>query len=86
MYRAFPLNTQYEETNVAFQSHADTTAAVNSFLLSGCGMAPSNVWVNGGNAFGTVGMIGTTDEHEMEVRSGGNAVDAQGVALAAIQG
>jgi trimeric autotransporter adhesin len=52
----------------------NTTAAVNSFLLSGCGTTPSNAWVNGGNAFGTVGVIGTTDAQQMEVRSGGNAV------------
>jgi hypothetical protein len=53
----------------------NTTAAVNSFLLSGCGTTPSNAWVNGGNSFGgSVSVIGTTDTNQMEVRSGGNAV------------
>ncbi len=52
----------------------NTPAAVNSFLLSGCGTTPSNAWVNGGNAFGAAAVIGTTDAHQMEVRSGGNAV------------
>jgi hypothetical protein len=53
----------------------NTTSAVNSFLLSGCGTTPSNAWVNGGNSFGgSVSVIGTTDTNQMEVRSGGNAV------------
>ncbi len=53
----------------------NTTAAVDSFLLSGCGTTPSNAWVNGGNSFGgSVSVIGTTDTNQMEVRSGGNAV------------
>lgn len=52
----------------------NTPAAVQSFLLAGCGAAPGNAWVNGGNSFGGVGVIGTTDAQQMEVRSGGNAV------------
>jgi len=52
----------------------NTPAAVQSFLLAGCGGAPSNAWTNGGNSFGGVGTIGTLDDQQLEVRSGGNAV------------
>jgi hypothetical protein len=51
-----------------------TVAAVNSFLLAGCG-AGSNGWVQGGNAFGAPGVLGTSDAQPMTVKSGGNAVN-----------
>jgi hypothetical protein len=41
---------------------------VNSFLLSGCG---NNAWVQGGNAFGAPGVIGTTDNQILTVQSAG---------------
>jgi hypothetical protein len=43
-------------------------SAVNSFLLSGCG---NNAWVQGGNAFGAPGVIGTTDNQILTVQSAG---------------
>jgi hypothetical protein len=49
-----------------------TVAAVNSFLLTGCGTA--NAFVQGGNAFGAPGILGTNDAQPMTVKSGGNAV------------
>ena len=50
----------------------NTPAAVQSFLLSGC---PGTAWVQGGNAFGVPGEIGTNDIQPMTVKSGGTAVN-----------
>ncbi len=47
----------------------NTPAAVQSFLLAGCGTA-SNGWVQGGNAFGAPGVIGTTDGQPLMVGTG----------------
>jgi trimeric autotransporter adhesin len=46
-----------------------TVAAVNSFLLAGCGTT-SNGWVQGGNAFGAPGVLGTTDGQSLTVGTG----------------
>jgi hypothetical protein len=48
----------------------NTPAAVQSFLLSGC---PGTAWVQGGNAFGAPGVIGTSDAQPLTVKSGGTA-------------
>jgi trimeric autotransporter adhesin len=47
----------------------NTPAAVQSFLLAGCA---GTAWVQGGNAFGVPGVIGTTDAQSLTVRSGGS--------------
>ena len=49
----------------------NTPAAVQSFLLSGC---PGTAWVQGGNAFGVPGVIGTTDGQPLTVVSGGATI------------
>jgi hypothetical protein len=51
----------------------NTPAAVQSFLLAGCGVSV-NGWVQGGNAFGAPGVIGTADAQPLTVRSGGGEV------------
>ncbi|MEQ1595852.1 MAG: tail fiber domain-containing protein [Casimicrobium sp.] len=52
----------------------NTPAAVQSFLLAGCG-AGSNAWVQGGNAFGAPGVMGTTDGQPLTVQSGGSDIN-----------
>lgn len=54
----------------------NTPAAVQSFLLSGCGTS-ANAWVNGGNSFGAPGEIGTNDDQALRVKSGGGFLAAQ---------
>jgi hypothetical protein len=54
----------------------NTVSAVNSFLLAGCG-AGANGWVQGGNSFGTFGIIGTNDDQAMMLKSSGSFVSAQ---------
>ena len=49
----------------------NSTAAVSSFLATGCATGNANAWVQGGNAFGTDGVIGTKDSGNLTVRSGG---------------
>ncbi len=49
----------------------NTPAAVQSFLLSGC---PGTAWVQGGNAFGFPGVIGTNDAQPLTVKSGGTTL------------
>lgn len=52
-----------------------TTAAITSFLASGCALGGAiNAWTLGGNAFGAAGVIGTTDAFPLTVQSGGSAV------------
>jgi hypothetical protein len=46
-----------------------TIAAVNSFLLAGCGTT-SNGWVQGGNAFGVPGVLSTSDGQSLTVGTG----------------
>jgi trimeric autotransporter adhesin len=43
-----------------------TPAAVQSFLLAGCA---GTAWVQGGNAFGATGVIGTTDNNAFEIKA-----------------
>ncbi len=50
-----------------------TPAAVQSFLLSGCGTAV-NGFVQGGNAFGATAVLGTNDNNALEFRVRGNKV------------
>jgi trimeric autotransporter adhesin len=49
----------------------NTPAAVQSFLLAGCGAAGANAFVNGGNAFGVPAVLGTTDGQPLTVGIGG---------------
>lgn len=51
----------------------NTPAAVQSFLLSGCGTA-ANGFVQGGNAFGATAVLGTNDDTALEFRVRGNTV------------
>lgn len=46
---------------------------VQSFLLSGCGSALT--WNQGGNAFGTPGVIGTTDAQSLTITAGGPTLE-----------
>ena len=49
-----------------------TTAAITSFLASGCALGGAiNAWTLGGNAFGAAGVIGTTDAFPVTLQSGG---------------
>ncbi len=53
-----------------------TTAAITSFLVSGCATGGAiNAWTLGGNAFGTPGIIGTTDTQPLTVQSAGAAAN-----------
>ena len=56
---------------VAPTSSRPTTAAVVSFLASGCATGPSGAFVQGGNAFGATAVLGTTDSQSMKVSSAG---------------
>jgi len=54
----------------------NTPAAVQSFLLAGCGTAPSNAFVNGGNSFNnTDAVMGTNDLGSLTVRSLGSQMN-----------
>ncbi len=56
----------------------NNSAAVNSFLLAGCGAGANvNGWVQGGNSFGAAGVIGTNDDQAMTIKSGGVFLAAQ---------
>jgi trimeric autotransporter adhesin len=49
-----------------------TALEVQSFLLAGCtGTNAMNAWVQGGNAFGAPGIIGSTDAQPLTMQSGG---------------
>ena len=53
-----------------------TTAAITSFLASGCALGGAiNAWTLGGNAFGAAGVIGTNDAFPLTVQSGGSSVN-----------
>lgn len=53
-----------------------TTAAITSFLASGCALGGAiNAWTLGGNAFGVAGVIGTTDAFPVTLQSGGASVN-----------
>ena len=56
---------------LALAGPRNTPAAVQNFLLAGC---PGTAWVQGGNAFGAPGVIGTTDAQPLTVRAGGGTV------------
>ena len=56
---------------VAPSASRPTTAAVVSFLASGCATGPSGAFVQGGNAFGATAVLGTTDNQNMKVSSAG---------------
>jgi trimeric autotransporter adhesin len=52
-----------------------TTAAITSFLASGCAAGGAiNAWTQGGNAFGATGVIGTTDNKAFEIMAGNQRV------------
>ncbi|MBL8309541.1 MAG: tail fiber domain-containing protein [Burkholderiales bacterium] len=53
---------------LALSGPRNTPTAVQNFLLAGC---PGTAWVQGGNAFGAPGVIGTTDAQPLTVKSGG---------------
>ena len=53
---------------LALSGPRNTPTAVQNFLLAGC---PGTAWVQGGNAFGMPGVIGTTDAQPLRVKSGG---------------
>jgi hypothetical protein len=45
-----------------------TTAAISSFLASGCATGgATNAWTQGGNAFGATGVIGTRDSNDFVI-------------------
>jgi trimeric autotransporter adhesin len=54
----------------------NTPTSINSFLLAGCsgGGGSTNAWIQGGNAFGAAGVLGTTDAQPLIVRSAGGAL------------
>ena len=56
---------------VAPTASRPSTAAVVSFLASGCATGPSGAFVQGGNAFGSTAVLGTTDNQNMKVSSAG---------------
>jgi hypothetical protein len=56
---------------LALSGPRNTPTAVQNFLLAGC---PGTAWVQGGNALGAPGVIGTTDAQPLTVKSGGAAV------------
>ena len=61
---------------VAPAASRPTTAAITSFLASGCALGGAiNAWTLGGNAFGAAGVIGTTDAFPVTVQSGGASVN-----------
>ncbi|HNY46798.1 MAG TPA: hypothetical protein PKN64_07560, partial [Casimicrobium sp.] len=61
---------------VAPSATRPTTAAVTSFLASGCALGGAiNAWTLGGNAFGAAGVIGTTDAFPVTLQSGGASVN-----------
>ena len=62
---------------VAPTSSRPTTAAVVSFLASGCATGPNGAFVQGGNAFGAAAVLGTTDVFDMKVASGGGKVSLE---------
>ncbi len=53
----------------------NTPAAVQSFLLAGCGAV--NAFVKGGNSFGSAAVLGTNDAFDLKVASGGNTVSVE---------
>ena len=54
-----------------------TTAAIASFLASGCATGGAiNAWTQGGNAFGAPGVLGTTDAQPLTLQSNGPSVNA----------
>jgi Chaperone of endosialidase/Ubiquitous surface protein adhesin repeat len=77
----FGGNALYQGLNLAGGSVTTpatraTGAAIDSFLLAGCG-SPSNAWILGGNAYGvtaTDAVLGTTDAKNLKVQSGGTRV------------
>jgi trimeric autotransporter adhesin len=53
----------------------NTTAAVTSFLANGCAVGGAiNAFVQGGNAFGAPGVLGTNDTQPLTVKSGGTDI------------
>jgi trimeric autotransporter adhesin len=53
----------------------NTTAAVTSFLANGCAVGGAiNAFVQGGNAFGAPGVLGTNDAQPLTVKSGGTDI------------
>jgi hypothetical protein len=57
---------------LALSGPRNTPTAVQNFLLAGC---PGTAWVQGGNAFGAPGVIGTTDAQPLTVKSGGDTIN-----------
>jgi hypothetical protein len=54
----------------------NTTAAVTSFLANGCAVGGAiNAFVQGGNAFGVPGVLGTNDAQTLTVKSGGTDIN-----------
>ncbi len=62
---------------VAPSASRPTTAAVVSFLASGCATGPSGAFVKGGNAFGSAAILGTNDAFDLKVASGGSKVSLE---------
>ena len=57
---------------LALSGPRNTPTAVQNFLLAGC---PGTAWVQGGNAFGVPGVIGTTDSQSLTVLSDGDSIN-----------
>ena len=62
---------------VAPTASRPTTAAVVSFLASGCATGPAGAFLQGGNAFGAAAVLGTTDNQSMKVSSAGPRVSVE---------
>ena len=62
---------------VAPTASRPTTAAIVSFLVSGCATGPNGAFVQRGNAFGAAAVLGTTDVFDMKVASGGGKVSLE---------
>ena len=62
---------------VAPTASRPSTAAVVSFLASGCATGPSGAFVQGGNSFGLDAVLGTNDAFDLKVASGGDKVSLE---------
>ena len=62
---------------VAPTASRPTTAAVVSFLASGCATGATGAFVKGGNSFGSAAVLGTNDAFDLKVASGGSKVSLE---------
>ena len=62
---------------VAPTASRPTTAAVVSFLASGCATGPAGAFLQGGNSFGATALLATNDAFDLRVASGGSKVSVE---------